>query len=71
MLLDHERDAGPDGQSLVVATVLTTLRRTLSALTPADRIDLSPSPWPQDRGTLGVRDHVPATEGDEGERRGP
>jgi uncharacterized membrane protein YgaE (UPF0421/DUF939 family) len=55
-LLAHERDAGPDPQGLVVATVLTTLRRTLSALTPADRIGLSSSPWspgpqegPQDR----------------------
>lgn len=37
----HERGAGPDPQGLVVATVLTTMRRTLAALTPADRIELS------------------------------
>jgi uncharacterized membrane protein YgaE (UPF0421/DUF939 family) len=47
-LLRHERDAGPDAQLLVVATVVTTLRRTLSALTPADRIGLSTTPWQQD-----------------------
>jgi hypothetical protein len=48
-LLRRERDAGPDAQLLVVATVVTTLRRTLSALTPADRIGLSATPWPADR----------------------
>ncbi|WNB85117.1 hypothetical protein [Cellulomonas sp. ATA003] len=46
-LLRYERSAGPGPQGLVVATVVTTLRRSLSALTPSDRIDLSPSPWPE------------------------
>jgi uncharacterized membrane protein YgaE (UPF0421/DUF939 family) len=47
-LLRRERETGPDAQLLVVATVVTTLRRTLSALTPADRMGLSTTPWPQE-----------------------
>ncbi|WP_298462581.1 hypothetical protein [uncultured Cellulomonas sp.] len=47
-LVHYERTTGPGPQGLVVATVVTTLRRTLSALTPADRMDLSPSPLPAD-----------------------
>lgn len=35
---------GSDAVALVVSTVVTTLRRSLSALTPDDRIRLSPSP---------------------------
>ncbi|GHG53063.1 hypothetical protein GCM10011331_18310 [Flavimobilis marinus] len=47
-LEEHEQAAGPDPEGLVVATVLTTLRRTLAALTPTDRIalarDVAPGP---------------------------
>lgn len=45
-LREHERDHGPDAESLVVATVITTLRRTLTVLTP-DAIHLSTGPLPR------------------------
>lgn len=47
-LTDHERRSGPNAESLVVASVVTTLRRTLSVLTPADRFRLSPAPGADD-----------------------
>jgi uncharacterized membrane protein YgaE (UPF0421/DUF939 family) len=40
----HDRSQGPTADSFIVATIITTLRRTLSVLTPADRIRLSPGP---------------------------
>jgi len=42
----YESEVGPDAVTLVVATVLTTLRRSLSAVTPPDRVRLAPSPFP-------------------------
>lgn len=43
---EHERRHGQDAESLVVATVVTTLRRTLTVLTP-DGIHLSTGPLPK------------------------
>lgn len=43
---EHEREHDHDAESLVVATVVTTLRRTLSVLTPDD-IHLSTGPLPK------------------------
>lgn len=40
----YEEGGGAEPAALVVATVVTTLRRSLSALTPADRMALSASP---------------------------
>jgi len=40
----YEDGGGTDAVALVVSTVVTTLRRSLSALTPPDRFDLSTSP---------------------------
>lgn len=40
----HEEDGASEAVTLVVSTVVTTLRRSLSALTPADRVQLSPDP---------------------------
>lgn len=41
-----EGEGGSDAVALVVGTVVTALRRSLSALTPADRIHLSAAPRP-------------------------
>jgi hypothetical protein len=43
-LREHERQGGSDAVTLVVSAVVTTLRRSLAAMTPDDRIDLSPGP---------------------------
>ncbi|QGQ20485.1 hypothetical protein GC089_16450 [Cellulomonas sp. JZ18] len=40
----YRADGGSEAVALVVSTVVTTLRRSLSALTPADRFRLSTSP---------------------------
>ncbi len=40
----YEQQGGDDAVALVVSTVATTLRRSLAALTPPDRFDLSTSP---------------------------
>lgn len=56
---DHGRRSGLDAESLVVASVVTTLRRTLSVLTPADRIRLPPAPGPGG-GAAGTRWTPPA-----------
>ncbi|WP_309133480.1 hypothetical protein [Cellulomonas sp.] len=40
----YDADGGSDAVALVVSTVVTTLRRSLSALTPAEHIRLSSSP---------------------------
>nr|WP_297430417.1 hypothetical protein [uncultured Actinotalea sp.] len=50
---EHEREHDHDAQALVVATVITTLRRTLSALTPAE-MHLSTGPLPKIRSTGGT-----------------
>lgn len=40
----HEERGGRQAEALVVATVVTTLRRTLSTMAPTDGVDLSPAP---------------------------
>ncbi|MBC7291882.1 MAG: hypothetical protein H5T83_11200 [Actinotalea sp.] len=51
---EHERRHGQDAQALVVATVVTTLRRTLSVLTP-DGVPLSTGPLPRPHRAEGRR----------------
>lgn len=48
-LTEHERHSPPDAETLVVASLVTTLRRALSVLTPGDRIRLSPPPGTEPR----------------------
>lgn len=45
-LREFEHDGGSESVALVVSSVVTTLRRSLSALTPGDRIRLSTGPLP-------------------------
>lgn len=54
----HEERHGHDGESLVVATVVTTLRRTLSVLTP-DGVRLSTGPLPKQPATSAASAHSP------------
>lgn len=70
-LTGHEgRSGGPGAESLVVASVATTLRRTLSVLTPTDRIRLSPAPGAENGADAGGDAATGTLDAPEGRRGG-